>query len=207
MSAHRRFVRLVLSVEDGFDGLGVVVVPCVNDGTSVTLAETPPAPEPGDVLHYDAMVNRISDKFLMSPVPGRGGFASESRRRGSATGDFSLGQRPNQAIDLPLFSKVEVPYGAPSPEQLYVVVAMCCPPVPMSSIAMAEMLASGFEQGEVRPRLVPASAARYATSGRAWPRPRMPAPQVKRGSPARAHSQVGEGVRVVFASRSPRRAR
>jgi hypothetical protein len=74
--AHRRFVRLVLSDEEGFDGLGVVVVPCVNDGTSVTLAETPPAPEPGDVLHYDAMVNRLGDKFLMWPLPVRGGSAS-----------------------------------------------------------------------------------------------------------------------------------
>jgi hypothetical protein len=64
----------------------VVVVPCVNDGTSVTLVETPPAPEPGDVLHYDAMVNRASDKFLMCPLPGRGGLASENRCRGSATG-------------------------------------------------------------------------------------------------------------------------
>jgi hypothetical protein len=44
--AHRRFARLDLSVEEGFDGLGVIVVPCVTDGTSVTLVETPPAPEP-----------------------------------------------------------------------------------------------------------------------------------------------------------------
>lgn len=49
--------------EEGFDGLGVVVVSCINDGTSVTLVETPPAPEPGDVLHYDAMMNRVANEY------------------------------------------------------------------------------------------------------------------------------------------------
>jgi hypothetical protein len=47
----------------GFDGLCVVVVDCANDGTPVTIVTDPPAPQPGDVLHYDSMINRVAAEY------------------------------------------------------------------------------------------------------------------------------------------------
>jgi hypothetical protein len=47
----------------GFDGLGIVVVEAVNDGTPVTLVETPPAPQPGDIFRYDEMLTRIANEY------------------------------------------------------------------------------------------------------------------------------------------------
>jgi hypothetical protein len=38
----------------------------------------------------------VSDKFLMSPVPGRGGSASEGRSRESPTGGLSRGPGSNR---------------------------------------------------------------------------------------------------------------
>lgn len=59
----REIPRRSRSGEEGFDGFGIIVVSCINDGTPVTLVETPPAPEPGDVLHYEAMVNRVATEY------------------------------------------------------------------------------------------------------------------------------------------------
>jgi hypothetical protein len=43
----------------GFDALAVVAVDCKNDGkTPVTIIEEEPAPQPGDVVHYESMINR-----------------------------------------------------------------------------------------------------------------------------------------------------
>lgn len=44
---------------EGFDALGVVVVEMVNDGSPVTHDTRLPAPQVGDVIHYDEMVRRI----------------------------------------------------------------------------------------------------------------------------------------------------
>lgn len=48
----------------GFDGLGVVVVSAVNDGkTAIDLVATSPAPQPGDVLHYETMITRVANEY------------------------------------------------------------------------------------------------------------------------------------------------
>ena len=49
--------------EDGFDAVAIVVVKCQNDETPVTLVTEPPAPQPGDIYHYDAMVQRLADLY------------------------------------------------------------------------------------------------------------------------------------------------
>jgi hypothetical protein len=46
--------------QPGFDALGVVVVECRNDGSAVTSISGPPAPEPGDALHYDTFIERLT---------------------------------------------------------------------------------------------------------------------------------------------------
>lgn len=44
----------------GFDALAIVVIDCTNDGvTPVRIVEEPPAPEPGNPVHYDAMIARV----------------------------------------------------------------------------------------------------------------------------------------------------
>jgi hypothetical protein len=47
----------------GFDGLGIVVVKAANDGSPITLVETPPAPRPGEMFHYDDMLIRIANEY------------------------------------------------------------------------------------------------------------------------------------------------
>lgn len=49
--------------ETGFDALGLVVVSCVNDGSPVEVVTVPPAPRPGDLLHYDAMIRKIANLY------------------------------------------------------------------------------------------------------------------------------------------------
>lgn len=51
------------SATNGFDGLGIVVVDAANDGTPVTLVETPPAPQPGDIFRYDEMLTRVANEY------------------------------------------------------------------------------------------------------------------------------------------------
>lgn len=47
----------------GYDGLGIVVVDAPNDGTPVQLVTDPPAPQPGDNLHYDSMLRRVAGEY------------------------------------------------------------------------------------------------------------------------------------------------
>lgn len=47
----------------GYDGLGIVVVDASNDGTPVRLVTEPPAPQPGDNLHYDSMLHRVAGEY------------------------------------------------------------------------------------------------------------------------------------------------
>ena len=49
--------------EEGFDAFGVVVVECRNDGSPVRLVERPPAPQPGDIFEYAAMIRRAVDLY------------------------------------------------------------------------------------------------------------------------------------------------
>jgi len=46
--------------DQGYDALAIVVVSCINDGSSVTLFDGPPAPRPGENYHYAAMIDRLS---------------------------------------------------------------------------------------------------------------------------------------------------
>ena len=42
----------------------LVVVDAANDSlTPITLVTTPPAPQPGDVLHYDTMITRVANEY------------------------------------------------------------------------------------------------------------------------------------------------
>ena len=59
----REIPRRTRPGEDGFDALGIVVVNCRNDGSAVELIDTPPAPPPNDIFHYDAMIRRIANLY------------------------------------------------------------------------------------------------------------------------------------------------
>lgn len=51
------------SVSTGFDALGLVVVSCANDGSPIEVVTIPPSPQPGDLLHYEAMIRKISGLY------------------------------------------------------------------------------------------------------------------------------------------------
>lgn len=44
----------------GYDALSIVLVEMRNDGSPVTLVQTPPAPQPGDIYDYETMLARLS---------------------------------------------------------------------------------------------------------------------------------------------------
>lgn len=46
--------------QDGFDALGILVVDIANDGSPVTVCTVPPAPQPGDIDTYSAMITRAA---------------------------------------------------------------------------------------------------------------------------------------------------
>jgi hypothetical protein len=48
----------------GYDGLGIIVVSMTNDGTTpVALVSAPPAPQPGEIFHYENMVTRVANEY------------------------------------------------------------------------------------------------------------------------------------------------
>jgi hypothetical protein len=49
--------------QGGFDAFGILCVQMRNDGGPVRLWDEAPAPEPGDVLHYDSMVRRLQQCY------------------------------------------------------------------------------------------------------------------------------------------------
>lgn len=49
--------------ENGFDGIGVVVVDGRNDGTPYALVTDSPAPQRGDAFHYDGMISRLAHEY------------------------------------------------------------------------------------------------------------------------------------------------
>jgi hypothetical protein len=49
--------------ETGFDGVGVVVVDGVNDGSPFTLVTASPAPQAGEPFHYDGMIARMANEY------------------------------------------------------------------------------------------------------------------------------------------------
>ncbi|WP_370197168.1 hypothetical protein [Aurantimonas sp.] len=44
----------------GYDALAIAVVSCRNDGSPVPLVTDPPAPQPGDIDHYDSLIERLT---------------------------------------------------------------------------------------------------------------------------------------------------
>ncbi len=48
---------------EGYDVLAIVMIGCRNDGTPVTIVESPPAPQPGDVDHYAMAVHRLAQLY------------------------------------------------------------------------------------------------------------------------------------------------
>jgi hypothetical protein len=59
----RDFPRRTKTTDEGFDALGIVAVSCKNDGSPVQVWDPPPAPQPGDVFEYDAMIRRVADAY------------------------------------------------------------------------------------------------------------------------------------------------
>jgi hypothetical protein len=47
----------------GYDAFAIVVVDFPNDGSEVKLVSSPPAPQPGDIHHYAAMVDRLAHTY------------------------------------------------------------------------------------------------------------------------------------------------
>lgn len=59
----REVPRRVRDGEEGFDAFAVVVVDCRNDGTPVRLVNEEPAPQPGDIYHYESMIHRLAQLY------------------------------------------------------------------------------------------------------------------------------------------------
>lgn len=51
------------SQQAGFDGLGIIVVDAVNDGTPIAIVSQPPAPSPGEIFYYDDMISRVANEY------------------------------------------------------------------------------------------------------------------------------------------------
>jgi hypothetical protein len=50
--------------DEGYDALAIAVVDCANDAvTPFRLVETPPAPSPDDIFHYDQMIRRVAQAY------------------------------------------------------------------------------------------------------------------------------------------------
>jgi len=50
--------------QEGFDAMSISIVDCKNDGTTpVRLITEPPAPQPGEIFHYDSMIRRVAHVY------------------------------------------------------------------------------------------------------------------------------------------------
>lgn len=47
----------------GYDALAIVVIDCPNDGSPVSLVETPPSPGSGDIYRYASMIDRLGHVY------------------------------------------------------------------------------------------------------------------------------------------------
>ncbi len=57
--------RRTQSGTEGFDAVGVLVIEMQNDGSQVNLLLNEPAPQYGEVIHYDEMVRRIGALYAV----------------------------------------------------------------------------------------------------------------------------------------------
>jgi hypothetical protein len=49
--------------EQGFDAVGIMLIDLKNDGSLCRIVTAPPAPQPGDPMHYAAMIERICSQY------------------------------------------------------------------------------------------------------------------------------------------------
>ncbi|NBB51006.1 hypothetical protein GVN24_22255 [Rhizobium sp. CRIBSB] len=56
----RQLPKRAKTGDTGYDALAIVVIDCPNDGSDVSLVETTPAPKPGEIYHYDSMIDRLA---------------------------------------------------------------------------------------------------------------------------------------------------
>jgi hypothetical protein len=56
----RQLPKRAKTGDTGYDALAIVVIDCQNDGSAVSLVETAPAPKPGEIYHYDSMIDRLA---------------------------------------------------------------------------------------------------------------------------------------------------
>jgi hypothetical protein len=59
----RELPRRSSDAEDGYDVFAVIVVECRNDGSPVTVVNEPPAPQMGEVDHYEMAVHRLAQLY------------------------------------------------------------------------------------------------------------------------------------------------
>lgn len=66
ISGLRDLQRRATVADNGFDGLGVVVIDCANDGSPIThVTRHPPAPEAADDFDYSRFVHRLAQLYAM----------------------------------------------------------------------------------------------------------------------------------------------
>lgn len=56
----RQLPKRAKTGDTGYDALAIVVIDCQNDGSAVSLVENAPAPKPGEIYHYDSMIDRLA---------------------------------------------------------------------------------------------------------------------------------------------------
>jgi hypothetical protein len=59
----RELPRRARDGEEGYDAFAILVVECRNDGSPVRLVTEPPAPQPGDVDHYEMTLHRLAQLY------------------------------------------------------------------------------------------------------------------------------------------------
>ncbi|WP_338868422.1 hypothetical protein [Myxococcus stipitatus] len=59
----RELPRRAGSTEPGFDAVGITAVSCSNDGSDLRIVAGPPAPQGGEIDHYDQMIRRAAQIY------------------------------------------------------------------------------------------------------------------------------------------------
>lgn len=59
----RELPRRARDGEEGYDAFAIMLVNCKNDGSPVTVVSDPPAPQPGDVYHYEMAIHRLAQLY------------------------------------------------------------------------------------------------------------------------------------------------
>lgn len=56
----RQLPKRAKTGDTGYDALAIIVIDCRNDGSEVSLIGATPAPKPGEIYHYDSMIDRLA---------------------------------------------------------------------------------------------------------------------------------------------------